>query len=205
MKKNRSSKNWIIKQHRDQYFKQAKSSGFRSRSAYKLLELNKKFNIFSNCKTAIDLGCYPGGWSQILKKNLNNCKILSVDIKEMKKIDGVDFLCCDFQKKESKEKILKKLNNKVDLLVSDMAADTTGNKDLDCIRTNAICAEVIEFSSSVLKDSGVVISKIFNGQDFLYVKKLAKSKFHRVNFFKPESSRDYTKETYIHCVGIKTL
>ena len=205
MKKNRSSKNWIIKQHRDQYFKQAKSSGFRSRSAYKLLELNKKFNIFSNCKTAIDLGCYPGGWSQILKKNLNNCKILSVDIKEMKKIDGVDFLCCDFQKKESKEKILKKLNNKVDLLVSDMAADTTGNKDLDCIRTNAICAEVIEFSSFVLKDSGVVISKIFNGQDFLYVKKLAKSKFHRVNFFKPESSRDYSKETYIHCVGIKTL
>ena len=86
-----------------------------------------------------------------------------------------------------------------------MAADTTGNKDLDCIRTNAICAEVIEFSSSVLKDSGVVISKIFNGQDFLYVKKLAKSKFRRVNFFKPESSRDYSKETYIHCVGIKTL
>ena len=205
MKKNKSSKNWIIKQHRDQYFKQAKSSGFRSRSAYKLLELNKKFNIFSNCKTAIDLGCYPGGWSQILKKNLNNCKILSVDIKEMKKIDGVDFLCCDFQKKESKEKILKKLNSKADLLVSDMAADTTGNKDLDCIRTNAICAEVLEFSSSVLKDSGVLISKIFNGQDFLYVKKLAKSKFHRVNFFKPESSRDYSKETYIHCVGIKTL
>ena len=205
MKKNRSSKNWIIKQHRDQYFKQAKSSGFRSRSAYKLLELNKKFNIFSNCKTAIDLGCYPGGWSQILKKNLNNCKILSVDIKEMKKIDGVDFLCCDFQKKESKEKILKILKSKADLLVSDMAADTTGNKDLDCIRTNAICAEVIEFSSSVLKDSGVVISKIFNGQDFLYVKKLAKSKFRRVNFFKPESSRDYSKETYIHCVGIKTL
>ena len=205
MKKNRSSKNWIIKQHRDQYFKQAKNSGFRSRSAYKLLELNKKFNIFSNCKTAIDLGCYPGGWSQILKKNLNNCKILSVDIKEMKKIDGVDFLCCDFQKKESKEKILKKLNSKADLLVSDMAADTTGNKDLDCIRTNAICAEVIEFSSSVLKDSGVLISKIFNGQDFLYVKKLAKSKFHRVNFFKPDSSRDYSKETYIHCAGIKTL
>ena len=205
MKKNKSSKNWIIKQHRDQYFKQAKSSGFRSRSAYKLLELNKKFNIFSNCKIVIDLGCYPGGWSQILKKNLKSSKILSVDIKEMEKIDGVDFLCCDFQKKESKEKILKKLNSKADLLVSDMAADTTGNKDLDCIRTNAICAEVIEFSSSVIKDSGVVISKLFNGQDFLHVKNLAKSKFHKVNFFKPESSRDYSKETYIHCAGIKTL
>ncbi len=123
----------------------------------------------------------------------------------MEKIEGVDFLCCDFQKEESKEKILKKLNNKADLLVSDMAADTTGNKDLDCIRTNALCVEVIEFSSFVLKESGVVISKLFNGQDFLNVKNLAKSKFREVNFFKPESSRDYSKETYIHCAGIKTL
>ena len=205
MKKNKSSKNWIIEQHRDQYFKQAKSSGFRSRSAYKLLELNKKFKLFSNCNFVIDLGSYPGGWSQMLKKNLKNCKILSVDIKKMEKIEGVDFLCCDFQKEESKEKILKKLNNKADLLVSDMAADTTGNKDLDCIRTNALCVEVIEFSSIVLKESGVVISKLFNGQDFLNVKNLAKSKFREVNFFKPESSRDYSKETYIHCAGIKTL
>ena len=205
MRKNKSSKNWIIEQHRDQYFKQAKSSGFRSRSAYKLLELNKKFKLFSNCNAVIDLGSYPGGWSQMLKKNLKNCKILSIDVKKMEKIEGVDFLCCDFQKEESKEKILKKLNSKADLLVSDMAADTTGNKDLDCIRTNALCAEVIEFSSFVLKDSGVVISKLFNGQDFLNVKNLAKSKFRKVNFFKPESSRDYSKETYIHCAGIKTL
>ena len=205
MKKNKSSKNWIIQQHRDQYFKQAKSSGFRSRSAYKLLELNKKFKFFKNCKTALDLGSYPGGWSQILKKNIKNCKILSVDIKKMEKIEGVDFLCCDFKKEDSKEKILKRLKNKADLLVSDMACDTTGNKDLDCIRTNALCAEVIEFSSCVIKENGVVISKLFNGKDFLMVKNLAQNKFHKVNFFKPDSSRDYSKETYIHCAGIKTL
>ena len=205
MKKNKSSKNWIIQQHRDQYFKQAKSSGFRSRSAYKLLELNKKFRFFNNCKAVIDLGSYPGGWSQILKKNLKNCKILSVDYKKMEEINGVDFICCDFQEEESKEKILKKLGNKADLLVSDMAADTTGNKDLDCIRTNALCAEVIEFSSLVLKESGVVVAKLFNGKDFLSVKSLAKDKFHKIDFFKPKSSRDYSKETYIHCAGIKTL
>ena len=205
MKKNKSSKNWIIRQHRDQYFKQAKSSGFRSRSAYKLLELNKKFKFFRNCNTVIDLGSYPGGWSQMLKKNLKNCNILSVDIKKMEKIDGVDFLRCDFQKSGSKEKILKKLNSKADLLVSDMAADTTGNKDLDCIRTNALCAEVIEFSSLVIKESWVVIAKLFNGKDFLDVKDLAQKKFHKVNFFKPDSSRDFSKETYIHCAGIRTL
>jgi len=205
MKKNKSSKNWIIQQHRDQYFKQAKSSGFRSRSAYKLLELNKKFKIFKNCRVAIDLGSYPGGWSQILKKNLKNCRILSIDIKEMEKIEGIDFICCDFQLEKSKKKILNILNSKADLLVSDMASDTTGNKDLDCIRTNALCAEVIEFSSFVLKDNGVLIAKLFNGKDFLSVKKLAENKFHKVNFFKPDSSRDYSKETYIHCAGIKTL
>ena len=205
MKKNKSSKNWIIKQHRDQYFNQAKSSGFRSRSAYKLLELNRKFKIFSKCKTVIDLGSYPGGWSQVLKKNLKNCKILSIDIKKMEKIEGVDFLCCDFREEKSKENILKRLNSKADLLISDMAADTTGNKDLDCIRTNALCAEVIDFSSYVIKDSGTVLAKVFNGQDFENVKNLAKNKFRKVNFFKPESSRDYSKETYIHCVGIKTL
>ena len=205
MKKNKSSKNWIIKQHRDQYFKQAKSSGFRSRSAYKLLELNKKFKLFNNCKTVIDLGCYPGGWSQILRKNIKNCKILSIDIKKMEKIEGVEFICCDFQLEETKENILKKLNNKADLLVSDMAADTTGNKDLDCIRTNSLCAEVIKFSSIVLKDSGVLIAKLFNGKDFLDVKNLAQNKFKKVNFFKPNSSRDSSRETYIHCAGIKTL
>ena len=101
MTKNKSSKSWIIQQHRDQYFKHAKSSGFRSRSAYKLIELNKKFKFFKKSKTVIDLGCYPGGWSQVLKKNLKNCKILSVDIKKIEKIDGVDFLCCDFTKEES--------------------------------------------------------------------------------------------------------
>ena len=205
MKKNKSSKSWIIQQHRDQYFKQAKSSGFRSRSAYKLLELNKKFKFFKNCNLVIDLGSYPGGWSQVLKKNLRNCEILAIDIKKMEKIEGVDFMCCDFLKEGSRDKIIKRLKNRADLLVSDMAADTTGNKDLDCIRTNALCADVIEFSSSVIKSNGVVIAKLFNGIDFLEVKNLAENKFYKVNFFKPESSRDHSKETYIHCAGIKTL
>ena len=205
MKKNKSSKSWIIQQHRDQYFKQAKSSGFRSRSAYKLLELDKKFKFFKNCNLVIDLGSYPGGWSQVLKKNLRNCEILAIDIKKMEKIEGVDFMCCDFLKEGSKDKIIKRLKNRADLLVSDMAADTTGNKDLDCIRTNALCADVIEFSSSVIKSNGVVIAKLFNGKDFLEVKNLAENKFYKVNFFKPESSRDHSKETYIHCAGIKTL
>ena len=86
-----------------------------------------------------------------------------------------------------------------------MAADTTGNKDLDCIRTNALCADVLEFSRNVISQNGVVVAKLFNGQDFLSVKTFAKNNFHKVSFFKPDSSRDYSKETYIHCERIKTL
>ena len=186
MRKNKISKSWII----NQYFKSAKSSGFRSRSAYKLLELNEKFNFFKNSKTIIDLGSYPGGWSQIIKKNIKNCRILSVDLKKMENIQGVEFVHCDFQKQESKKKIANILGVKVDAVISDMAANTTGNKDLDCIRTN---------------ENGVVIAKLFNGKDFLDVKRLAEKTFRKVNFFKPESSRDNSKETYIHCKGIKTL
>ena len=86
-----------------------------------------------------------------------------------------------------------------------MAAKTTGNKDLDCIRTNSLCMEVIEFSRFVVKDDGVVISKLFSGYDFLDVKKFAKKNFKKVNFFKPESSKNFSKETYIHCKAFKTL
>ena len=205
MRKNKSSKNWIIQQHRDPYFKEAKHSGYRSRSAYKLIELEKKFKFLKNCKSIIDLGCYPGGWSQVIKRNTKNCKILSLDIKKMKERDGIDFFCCDFQKDDTKERILQHFKARADVLISDMAANTTGNKDLDCIRTNSLCLDVLEFSRFVVKNEGVVISKLFTGHDFLDVKKFAENNFEKVNFFKPESSKNFSKETYIHCKRFKTL
>ncbi len=205
MKKNKISKDWIIKQHRDQYFKNSKSHGYRSRSAYKLIELDNKFKFFKKKKIIIDLGCYPGGWSQVAKENTDKSKILSLDLKKMDKLQGVQFICRDFQKDETKKEVLKILGEKADVLMSDMAANTTGNKSLDSIRTNALTQQVIDFSRFVLKDDGVVICKLFTGQDFLEIKDLAKKKFKKVDFFKPKSSKDFSKETYIHCKGIKTL
>jgi 23S rRNA (uridine2552-2'-O)-methyltransferase len=93
----------------------------------------------------------------------------------------------------------------LDVVISDMAASTTGNKNLDCIRTNLLCSEVILFASDILKNKGKLISKLFMGEDFLEVKKLAKEKFEKVEFFKPESSRNESKETYIHCSLLNTL
>ena len=203
--KNKSSKNWIINQHRDQYFKQAKIEGYRSRAAFKLIEINSKFKILKKNTSLLDLGSYPGGWAQVASKIILNGKIVSVDMKEMKPIRNVKFVKKDFLQEDSQNFISSYFDKKIDVVISDMAADTTGNKDLDSIRTNSICIEVLNFSSKILNSKGNLVSKIFMGQDFELVKKEAKKKFNKVNFYKPESSRAYSKETYLHCQGLKTL
>ena len=204
-KKSKKSNTWKIKQHRDQFFKKSKTLGYRSRSAFKLIELNKKYKFIKNNTRLLDIGAYPGGWSQVSSKIITVGKILSLDIKKMDQLKNVSFLQCDFLEKGTKEKILKFFKEKLDVVLSDMAANTTGNKSLDCIRTNQLCADVIEFSSKILKPKGVLVSKLFMGEDFLEVKELAKSKFKKVEFFKPEASRNESKETYLHCMILKTL
>lgn len=204
-KKSKKSNTWKIKQHRDQFFKKSKTLGYRSRAAFKLIELNKKYNFIKRNTKLLDIGAFPGGWSQVSSKIITSGKILSLDIKKMDKLKNVTFLQCNFLKKDSKEKIIKFFGEKLDVVISDMAADTTGNKSLDCIRTNQLCADVINFSSEILKSNGVLVSKLFMGDDFLEAKTLAKSKFKKVQFFKPESSRDESKETYLHCATLNTL
>jgi len=204
-KKSKKSNTWKIKQHRDQFFKKSKTLGYRSRSAFKLIELNKKYKFIKKNTKLLDIGAYPGGWSQVSSKIITVGKILSLDIKKMDQLKNVSFLQRDFLEENTKEKILKFFREKLDVVISDMAADTTGNKSLDCIRTNQLCADVIEFSSKILKPKGVLVSKLFMGEDFLEVKELAKSKFKKVEFFKPEASRNESKETYLHCMILKTL
>ncbi len=205
MKKNRVSKSWIIKQHRDQFFKKSKTLGYRSRSAFKLLELNKKFKFISKNTRLLDIGSSPGGWSQVASEIIKKGEILAIDKKPMENIKNVTFLRYDFLEELGKKEILKVFPKNIDVVISDMAADTTGNKNLDCIRTNLLCSEVIEFSSKILKKQGTLVSKLFMGEDFLEVKSLAQKKFKKVQFFKPESSRNESKETYIHCSILNTL
>ena len=123
----------------------------------------------------------------------------------MKPIFNVKFLKSDIFEPETKDKIAYYFQGNLDVIISDMAADTTGNKSLDSIRTNQLCIEVLDFSSKILKPQGVLVSKLFMGEDFIEVKTLAKSLFKDVNFFKPKSSRNESKETYLHCKILKTL
>ena len=204
-KKSKKSNTWKIKQHRDQFFKKSKTLGYRSRAAFKLIELNKKYKFIKKNTKLLDIGSYPGSWAQVSSKIITSGKILSLDLKNMDEIKNVSFLQCNFLEESIKNKIFEFFGKNLDVILSDMAADTTGNKSLDCIRTNQLCAEVIKFSSKILKPDGVLVSKLFMGEDFLEVKELAKSRFKKVQFFKPEASRDESKETYLHCTILKTL
>ncbi len=204
-KKRKKSNTWKIKQHRDPFFKKSKTLGYRSRAAFKLIELNKKFKFIKSDTNLLDIGASPGGWSQVSSNIISSGKILSIDLEFIKKIEKVVFLQCDFLAEKTKEQITNFFSGNLDVILSDMAADTTGNKTLDCIRTNQLCSEVIKFSDKCLKPNGVLVAKLFMGEDFLEVKDLAKSKFKNVRFFKPEASRNESKETYIHCATLKSL
>ena len=204
-KRAKKSRTWVIKQHRDQFFKKAKVLGYKSRAAFKLIELNKKFNFIKKDSNLLDIGSTPGGWSQVASKIIINGKILAVDITPMEKISNVQFLNNNFSDDQIQDKILKFFNDKIDVIVSDMAENTTGNKTVDSIRTNSLCADVINFSLKALTKKGSLICKLFMGEDFLEVKNLAKKNFTNVDFFKPESSRSESKETYIICSALKTL
>jgi cell division protein FtsJ len=204
-KRVKKSNSWRIKQHRDQFFKKSKTLGYRSRASFKLIELNKKYKFIKKNSNLLDLGSCPGGWAQVASQIISIGKIMSVDIKDMEPLKNVTFLKGNILEKKTKKEVIKHFNANLDVIVSDMAADTTGSKSLDSIRTNQLCADVIYFSKDTLKPKGVLVSKIFMGEDFIEVKNLAKSVFKKVNFFKPESSRRESKETYLHCEFLKSL
>ena len=204
-KRVKKSNSWKIKQHRDQFFKKSKTLGYRSRASFKLIELNKKYKFLKKNTNLLDLGSSPGGWSQVVSQIIKVGRIMSIDIKNMEPIKNVRFLRGDMLSEETKSVVIKYFESNLDVILSDMAADTTGNKALDSIRTNQLCADIINFSKETLKPRGVLVSKIFMGEDFLEVKNLAKSTFNKVNFFKPESSRKESKETYLHCEILKSL
>ena len=199
MKKNKISKNWINKQNRDIYVRESRDKGYRSRSAFKLIEIDQKFRFLSGSKLLLDLGCAPGGWSQVASKKIKNGKILSVDIAEMLPINNTKFLKGDLTNIETQNNIRNFFNTKIDIVISDMAANTTGNKEIDSIRTGNLCLNALEFSHKILNFKGVFISKIFMGSVFKEIMNEAKKMFKEVLIFKPKSSRKESKEIYMYC------
>ena len=203
MKKNKISKNWINKQKRDIYIRQSKIDGYRSRAVYKLIEIDEKFKIFKNGISIIDLGAAPGSWSQYVSKKVKNGKIVSIDLKDMEKIDNIAQITGDFTEKKNQSKIKDLLKFKADVVLSDMAANTTGIKNIDSVYISELCKEAMLFSREMLNNNGKFVSKIFMGSTFNEIVINAKIIFKEVKIFKPKSSRKNSKESFIICKNLK--
>ena len=199
MKKNKISKNWLNKQRRDIYVRKSKIEGYRSRAIYKLKEIDEKFKIISNGINIVDLGSAPGSWSQYLSEKSKNSKIMSIDLKEVFKIHNVNHLTGDFMEEKNQALMINFFREKIDLVVSDMAINTTGNKNLDAILTGELTMNAMDFSIKNLKKNGCFLSKIFMGSTFNEIFEKGKKNFKEVKIFKPPSSRKGSKENFIIC------
>ena len=203
MKKNKISKNWINKQRRDTYVRQSKVDGYRARSAYKLIEINEKFKIFKGGMCVLDIGAAPGSWSQYASKIVKNGKIVSVDLKKMEKIENTIQIKGDFTTQETQDDIKNYFGKGFNVVMSDMAVNTTGIKNIDSIQTGELCKEAMIFSKDVISNNGFFISKIFMGSTFNEIVALGKKIFKEVKVFKPKSSRKDSKESFIICKNLR--
>jgi len=203
LKKNKFSKNWIIKQKRDIYVKQSKIEGYRSRAVYKLQEINEKFKILKNGISVVDLGAAPGSWSQFVARKFKNTKIVSIDLKKIEAIENTYHIMGDFTDDLQQKKIADYFVSKIDVVLSDMAVNTTGNKNVDSLVTGELSIEALNFSANTLKKQGTFVSKIFMGSSFNEIVEIAKKKFKEVHIFKPPASRKDSKENFIICKNLR--
>jgi len=203
LKKNKISKNWVNKQRRDIYVRQSKVEGYRARSAYKIKEIDEKFKIFKGGMSVIDIGAAPGSWSQYVAKVVKSGKIISIDLKEMEKIENTIQIQGDFTSINTQKQIKDYFKRKPDVVMSDMAVNTTGIKNIDSIQTGELCKEAMVFSKDVISEKGFFISKIFMGSTFNEIVALGKKIFKEVKVFKPKSSRKDSKESFIICKNLR--
>ena len=203
MKKNKISKNWINKQKRDIYVRQSKLEGYRSRAVYKLQEIQTKFKVINNGMSIVDLGAAPGSWSEFISRKFKNIKLVAIDLKELDEIENVTHIKGDFTDEITQKKIEKNFDEKIDLVVSDMAVNTTGNKNVDSLVTGELSIEAMNFSLKILKKNGIFVSKIFMGSSFNEIVDSAKKNFKEFHVYKPPSSRKESKENFIICKNLR--
>jgi len=203
-KRKPSSTRWLSRQLNDHYVAKSKIDGYRSRAAYKIIEINEKFQLFRPGMNVVDLGAAPGGWSQVVAKIIksstekNKNKLVAIDLLPIDPISGAIFLQKNFFDQDAKEMIIESLDgNLADVVLSDMAANTTGNKPTDHLRIIDLCENALLFALTILKPGGSFVAKIFRGGAEGELLKLVKQNFKIVKHFKPESSRKESSEFYL--------
>jgi 23S rRNA (uridine2552-2'-O)-methyltransferase len=202
-KRKQASTLWLKRQLNDPYVQQAKIDGYRSRAAYKIIEIDDKFKIFKKGMKVLDLGAAPGGWSQVALNRTKNGKIFALDILEMQSIPGVKFMQLDFTSDDASEKVMEFIGGKADAVLTDMAANACGNPQVDHMRIIMLCELAFEFAKSVLAENGVFVAKLLRGGGDHKLLTQIKQHFKNVKNFKPKSSRADSAEIYLVATGFK--
>jgi len=198
-----SSTRWLERQLNDPYVKQAKAEGYRSRAAYKLLELDERFNLLKSARRVVDLGIAPGGWSQVVRKRAPAAAIAGIDLLPTEPIEGVTILQMDFMAAEAPGALAQALGGPPDLVLSDMAANTVGHKHTDHLRTMALVEAAAWFAIESLAEGGAFVAKVLAGGTDTELLALLKRHFRTVKHAKPPASRKGSSEWYVVAQGFK--
>ena len=202
--KKKSSNQWLMRQLNDPYVAEAKRLGYRSRAAFKLIQLDEKYHFLGKGKRIVDLGCAPGGWTQIAaNRNKGSGKIVGIDLLKTELIAGAEFICQDFTSDDAPDKLKALLGGEADIVMSDMAANTTGHQQTDHLRTIGLVEAAYAFAKEVLAEGGIFIAKVFQGGAEGGLLADAKQNFSKVGHFKPAASRKESPETYLVALGFK--
>lgn len=203
-----SSKEWLQRHINDQYVIQAKRDGYNSRAAYKLIQIDEKFKLFKPNYYVVDLGSAPGGWSQVAARKVGadhrNVKVVAVDLLHMDDVPGALFIQGDFQDEDVRNKIALHIGGgKCNVIISDMAPNTLGNKNIDHLRIMGLCQSVCDFAHTMLENEGSMVCKVFMGGMESGILAQIKKMFKVVKHFKPQASRKESNEIYLVATGFR--
>ena len=202
-KRSESSTRWLQRQLNDPYVKQAKADGYRSRAAYKLIEMDEKFGILKGSKRIVDLGIAPGGWAQVARKVVPKAQVVGIDLLEVEPIEGVEIFQMDFMDEDAPRVLEEALGGKADLVMSDMAANTVGHKQTDHLRTMGLVEAGAWFAVENLEKGGTFLAKVLAGGTDKDLLDLLKKHFKTVKHAKPPASRKGSSEWYVIAQGFK--
>ena len=198
-----SSNRWLSRQLNDPYVRQAKAEGYRSRAAYKLIELDEKFGVLKGAKRVVDLGVAPGGWTQVVRKKRPQAAIVGIDLLPTEPIEGATLLEMDFMADAAPAALVEALGGPADLVLSDMAANTVGHKATDHLRTMGLVEAAARFAVENLEAGGAFVAKVFAGGTDADILALLKKHFRTVKHAKPPASRKDSSEWYVIAQGFK--
>ena len=199
-----SSTRWLQRQLNDPYVAEANRLGYRTRAAFKLLELDDRYDFIKGSKRVVDLGCAPGGWTQILTTKLPaGTQIIGIDLQEVEPIAGADLWVMDFLDADAEERLMAELGGPVDLVVSDMANSATGHRQTDQMRTMALCDAALDFAIKVLGEGGIFVAKVLQGGSDNSLMRRMQQHFKSVKHAKPPASRADSKEWFVLAQGFK--